>query len=85
MQSLCNRGFDGVSVLSLCFLELFVGVGAFVIGLIQISSLFSDYFYIWLLNYNGQSWHMLIDLALVSWYVNLSGILFLEIVNLEFK
>ena len=32
---------DGVFVLSLCFLEFYVGVRAFVIGLSQISSFFS--------------------------------------------
>ena len=33
--------FGGVCVLSHCFLGFFVGVGAFVIGLSQISSFFS--------------------------------------------
>ena len=33
--------FGGVFVLSRCFLDFFVGVGDFVIGLSQISSLFS--------------------------------------------
>ena len=33
--------FDGVFVLSRCFLDYSVGVGAFVIGLSQISSFFS--------------------------------------------
>ena len=40
-QSLCNQSFGGVFVLSRCFLDVSVGVGAFVIGLSQISSLFS--------------------------------------------
>ena len=36
-----NEGFGGVFVLSCCFLDFFVGVGVFVIGLSQISSFFS--------------------------------------------
>ena len=36
--------FGGVFVLSRCFLDFSVGVGAFVIGLSQISSLFSFYY-----------------------------------------
>ena len=40
--SFCNRcvieAFGGVFVLSHCFLDIYVGVGAFVIGLSQISS-----------------------------------------------
>ena len=45
-QSLCNRNFGGVFVLSLCFLDLPVLVGAFVIGLSQISSFLSlDWIY----------------------------------------
>ena len=35
--------FGGVCVLSRCFLDFSVGVGAFVIGLSQISSFFSSY------------------------------------------
>ena len=34
--------FGGVFVLSLCFLDFFVGVGAFVIGLSKISFFFSS-------------------------------------------
>ena len=34
--------FGGVFVLSRCFLDFSVGVGAFVIGLSQISSFFSE-------------------------------------------
>ena len=44
-KSACNRCvieiFGGVLVLSRCFLDFSVGVGAFVIGLSQISSFFS--------------------------------------------
>ena len=40
-QSLCNRSFGGVFVLSRCFLDFSAGVGAFIIGLSQISSFFS--------------------------------------------
>ena len=44
-KSVCNRGanerFGGVFVLSLCPFDISVGVGAFVIGLSQISSSFS--------------------------------------------
>ena len=36
----CNEVFGGVFVLSRCFLDFSVGVGAFVIGLSQIFSLF---------------------------------------------
>ena len=36
-QSLFNRSFSGVFVLFRCFLDFSVGVGAFVIGLSQIS------------------------------------------------
>ena len=43
-NSVCNRCvievFGGVFVLSRCFLDFSVGVGAFVIGLSQISSFF---------------------------------------------
>ena len=38
--------FGGVSVLSRCFLDFSVGVGAFVIGFSQISSFFSPYIYV---------------------------------------
>ena len=48
-KSVCNRCvievFDGVFVLSRCFLDFSVGVGAFVIGLSQISYFFSSYLY----------------------------------------
>ena len=37
-KSLCNRSFGGVFVMSLHFLEISVGVRAFVKGLSQISS-----------------------------------------------
>ena len=40
-QSLCNRSLGGVFVVKLLFGFFFVGVGAFVIGLSQIFSLFS--------------------------------------------
>ena len=40
-QSLCTRSFGGVFVLSRWFLDFSVGVGAFVLGLSQISSFFS--------------------------------------------
>ena len=44
-KSVCNRCvidiFGGVYVFSRCFLDLSVGVGAFVTGLSQISSFFS--------------------------------------------
>ena len=46
-KSVCNRCvievFGRVFVLSRCFLDFSVGVGAFVIGLSQISSFFSNY------------------------------------------
>ena len=40
--------FGGVFVLSRCFLDFSLGVGAFAIGLSQISSFFSFYNYTWL-------------------------------------
>ena len=43
-QSLCNRTFGGVFVLSLCTLYLFVGIGFFIIGLSQISIFLFVYF-----------------------------------------
>ena len=40
-QPLCNRTFAALFVLSFCPFDISVGVGAFVIGLSQISSFFS--------------------------------------------
>ena len=49
-KSVRNRcvieGFWSVFVLSLCFLDFYVGVGAFVIGLSQIFSFFSLFFFL---------------------------------------
>ena len=46
-KSVCNRCaievFDGVFVLSRCFLDFSMSIGAFVVGLSQISSFFSYY------------------------------------------
>ena len=49
VRKLCNRSFGGVFVLSTCFLDFSVCLGAFVIGLSQISSFCSV---------DTQLWHL---------------------------
>ena len=67
--------FGGVFVLSRCFLDFFVGVGAFVIGLSQISFFFSLPWSVTIGSDQGTEW-------LISMYKCISYNIYIQIKNI---